>query len=371
MADSDSDSVDDPQSQHEDEEDEDPDLDVFDQVRATIQLDSLPALASRLRSKEQAESSYNCRVLHKPTFGSHHILFQVEFSDGLRWLLKVPADGYPGAFEDSSARALRSEALTMRYIKRRTTIPVPEVYHFEYSCDNGLCCPFILMEYIDGLPLQRVWYNHSTSARILHEYRSRALRGIAEAMVQLNNFKYPYGGAVTFDDKGNPSDIGPFRRMDLAGIVHRVFHTDDDDDSNIYTTVGPFADVKSFFTGMLDKREVPKGDYYRGAYKLLKYFIDLAFAKDGIQQGPQFVLSHPDFNLQNTMVSEDGNLVGIIDWDGVVAVPSCLGNSRYPIWLTRDWDRLDYRYVEKSVPGRPGCQNNREGSPSELRHYRE
>ncbi len=51
-----------------------------------------------------------------------------------------------------------------------------------------------------------------------------------------------------------------------------------------------------------------------------------------------FVLTHRDFDIQNLIVSEDGELRGIIDWDGVAAVPRTLGNERYPEWLTRDWD---------------------------------
>jgi hypothetical protein len=49
-----------------------------------------------------------------------------------------------------------------------------------------------------------------------------------------------------------------------------------------------------------------------------------------------FVLAHPDFDIQNVIVWEEGELRGLIDWDGVAALPRSLGNERYPGWLTRD-----------------------------------
>lgn len=97
---------------------DDEDMAMFDQVRATLQLQNLPALALQLRNRDVAPadtacSIHDCRVLSDhPLYGSHHILFKLGFNDDVRWLLKVPANGYPGAFDAMSARALRSEALT-------------------------------------------------------------------------------------------------------------------------------------------------------------------------------------------------------------------------------------------------------------------
>jgi hypothetical protein len=171
---------------------------VFNKVRATIKLHFLPQLASHLRDKGLSQeglisSTIDCRIIPEPLFGSHHILFQIEFTDGVRWLLKVPANGYQGAFDEMSASSLRSEALTMRLIKRETTVPVPEVYGFDDSCDNQLCCPFILMEHTEGRPLYDVWFNQSIAPEVLEQHRSQALHGVAKAMIQLNKFAFSQG----------------------------------------------------------------------------------------------------------------------------------------------------------------------------------
>ena len=49
-----------------------------------------------------------------------------------------------------------------------------------------------------------------------------------------------------------------------------------------------------------------------------------------------FVLPHPDFACQNVLISEDGTLTAVIDWDDVHTVPRCIGYTRYPNWITRD-----------------------------------
>ena len=62
------------------------------------------------------------------------------------------------------------------------------------------------------------------------------------------------------------------------------------------------------------------------------------------------------------LVSEDGTLIGLIDWDNVHTVPCCIGYQRYPSWITRDWDPNKYGH------GIPGCRT--ENSPEELEHFR-
>ncbi|MCJ1242610.1 hypothetical protein MMC14_010619 [Varicellaria rhodocarpa] len=74
-----------------------------------------------------------------------------------------------------------------------------------------------------------------------------------------------------------------------------------------------------------------------------------------------FVLCHPDFNSQNILIDEKGNLTGLIDWDDVQTYPRFLGYCRYPSFLTPDWDPLMYGY--------PGCP--RYLSPEELVRYRQ
>ncbi|KAL2012730.1 hypothetical protein VTN00DRAFT_255 [Thermoascus crustaceus] len=84
--------------------------------------------------------------------------------------------------------------------------------------------------------------------------------------------------------------------------------------------------------------------------------------KNICQQKETFVLALPDFDSQNIMIDERGNLTGIIDWDNVQTAPRFLGHSSFPGWITRDWDPVIYYYPENK---------EREISPEELRRYRQ
>jgi hypothetical protein len=53
-----------------------------------------------------------------------------------------------------------------------------------------------------------------------------------------------------------------------------------------------------------------------------------------------FVLRDPDLDLQNILVDDAGNITGIIDWEGCLTVPCCVGYTCLPEFLRRDWTSL-------------------------------
>lgn len=330
---------------------------VFGAVMANINLDHLASMASTIRSRlestpEGAETKDSkitlpnfilCTVSSTPLFGAYHILFPLEFADGVRWILKVPATGYPGGFDSMAVRALNSEAMTMQLLKQETKIPVPEVFSFDATFDNEVQSPFILMDFIRGIPLYECWFDRSCSKDVLEQRRKRALRGVAEAMLQLNKYTFNQGGAPVFDQNGN-LEIGPLRSVDMPAMLDGLRNNEDDDDeSTIFCELGPFKDQNSFLVSMLNHFKRPSDAFGQGLIKLLRLFIE--WIPNELSAGVQvFVLSHPDLDIQNVIVTEEGELCGLIDWDGIAAVPRCIGNERYPSWLTRDWDPLKYSF---------------------------
>lgn len=361
-------------------EDEYEELEQYIPLLQSMKLDRLPAFAVSIRMQkmqsEMHQPSANtdaslppltCTVLH-PLSGSFNILFQLEFSDGVRWLFKVPVTGYLGRFDDLAAQALTSEAMTMRFLKRETTIPVPEVYSFDASLNNDVNCPFIMMEYIQGRPLHELWFQPSSCKATVEQVRERILGDLAAAMAQLSNFTFRRSGSPRFDSEGRIFDVGPSRVYDLSGQYDKMNSGDDDGTAN-FCAKGSFDDVKSFLKYNLDRRGPIKAHparFHRGVHMLLRQFMDWISANQSMEE-PQFVLAHPDYALQNMLVSEDGTLRGIIDWDGVAAIPRCMG--QYPLWLMRDWDPASYNYdVEKGKLCDP--EGQWENTPGELDSYR-
>ena len=320
-------------------------------------------------------------------------------------MLKIPANG--DRFDSVLAAALVSEARTMQMLTRETSVPVPTVYAFDASSENALLTPFILMEKLGGEPLYRSWFDNEMPKACLEHFRIKVLQSLAGAMVQLNKFILDTGGSLTFRSDGTPVGLAGAKAVDGVATFNKarasqIHHQDfdqggnnrpdqipiiapnsntpeasrrsqpcaekNDEDDDIWER-GPFAHPKAYFMSYLDRPDpASRADAYeRGTDMCLRLFIEWAFA-DSPNDG-RFVLTHPDLDVQNILVAEDGTLTGLIDWDGVAIVPREVGCAQYPLWLMRDWVPLQYRYDMQN--GETFADAGYvESSPAELSSYR-
>ena len=144
---------------------------IFEQVLRHLRREVIPPFASDVRrfghkfikSRDEEADTVECKVLEKIDHGSYHAVLTLSFTDGVEWVLKVPAKGHTLAWTDEAAQALSSEAQTMRLIRRETSVSVPAVYAFNATIQNELGCPFILMEKMRGLPVDQGWFNDEVS----------------------------------------------------------------------------------------------------------------------------------------------------------------------------------------------------------------
>lgn len=153
----------------------------------------------------------------------------------------------------------------MRLIKRETTVTIPEVCSFNASTHNESGCSIILMEYTEAVLLCKFWFEETSSKAVMEQPRARMLQDLAAAEVQLNQFAYRQGGWLLFDDEGNPTSIGPMRKLDVPSRLDRQ-RTGDLDESFIFCELGPFTDSKTFLLCMLDRRLPPPDQFGRGIY---------------------------------------------------------------------------------------------------------
>ncbi|CAI6092166.1 unnamed protein product [Clonostachys chloroleuca] len=338
--------------------------DMFAFVRENIDLEQLSRVASLVRPG----FADKLPSVGDPIRGSFNILYPLHFEDGMRWLAKVPINGVPGKWDQLSADAMVSEVNTMRLLNRETTIPLPEVFWFSSTTENDVKCPYILLSFISGMPLYDVWFGHRLSGvdmETTHERRMRALRDIGEAMSQLGKFSFNSSGFLKFDEEGDPSSVGQSRCLDHQEMLDRLDKREDDSDDLVYVEAPAFEDAQQQYNFFLDLH-LSTEPCVRGVSLLLKELIK--WIPEPTNEKP-FVLAHPDFDIQNFLVSEDGQLLGIIDWDGVCCSPRSYGNEAYPGWLTRDWDPMMYGYNESMGEGEEpvGCW---EDSPKTLQRYR-
>lgn len=225
---------------YDSDEEEDDEMKDFRPILSAISLENIPSLASNLRHQQDVKIAQDsegtvepelmdCAICDTPLSGSFNLLYKIEFSDGVTWACRIPAIGTAEKFDQPAARAMENEVLTMRLLKRETTIPIPTIHGYSVSIDNELNCPYILMDFVEGTLLQEKWFDESLSKTELEEVRVHALKEIAEVMIQLGKFQFDEGGTLTFDEGGKPVGIGPIRVIDdlnmfteSYGSVHEV-----------------------------------------------------------------------------------------------------------------------------------------------------
>jgi len=261
-------------------------------------------------------------------------VYKITFSDGTVWALKIPRRGHREEWSEIAARALLSEAHTMRFLKEQTKIPLPEVYDFNATLDNELKCPYIMMEWLSGEALMPHWDRYAKKHELFQDDRTRTqlLIDIASAVVQLDRFQFNTCGAPSFDAAGRFSGIGPVITRDLGPeTIHAMPDLID---------VVPFSKGSQYFSWKIDVWGKEDDSIYKNAHQDL-FKAMLSWMDEEAGQDAKFVFSHIDLGPQNVLVDSVGRFCGLIDFDGVTAVPRCLGNGiggSYPHWLTRDQD---------------------------------
>ncbi|KAL7266591.1 hypothetical protein RUND412_010859 [Rhizina undulata] len=164
----------------------------------------------------------------------------------------------------------------MRFLRKNTTIPIPEVFAFDETTNNEILAPFIMMEFAKGSSVSKVWFE-DTGPTPLEERRLRILDTVASAMSQLVNFRFNEIGSLQLSGKDDdtpldaPISIGPciYFNVGLALCKH---------DSEIYmgpqfTHIGPFGDSWEYLHALLNGQMVAQYDDYKGCRKLLRIMI--------------------------------------------------------------------------------------------------
>ena len=324
--------------------------------------ESIISLALKVRnqiSPEHFQPSPKHRLVSR-LGGSYNLVFVVEFVDGLRYVVRIPGFGWGDRFTDKARKCFESQLIVMRLIHDRTTIPVPAIYAFDASQNNKLGTPWIVMSFISGVTLGGGWFDE-TGPTPLEDRRQQSLKSLAAAMSQLHKFQFDKIGCLEFTDGSKESDeisIGPICELNM----------DDPNDENYcnITQSGPFDSSRSYMLHEFSSRENDPDGWGLAAYKLTSIMLSYLpksspnYSFEDEDGAETFVLCHPDFDSQNIMIDEKGNLTGLIDWDNARTYPRFLGYCRYPSFLTPDWDPLMYGYS-----GLP-----RYLSPEELVRYR-
>jgi hypothetical protein len=275
-----------------------------------------------------------CTITPIPKVGAFNVVWFIDFADGVQWVFRTPIAEWSPTLE----KRLRSDIIGMQLIQSRTNIPIPRIHDFSVNPENAIGRPYMLMERVKGTQLCKLWFDH---AWFTEERRKTVFESLVSYMSQLQSLEFLSIGSLDYDVHSNSHFVAPL----LPSF---------DDIANGNTTArGPYSTVHAYLLGEISTQisSAPTTDH-QVSLALLRMFA--GSLPDETLDGPPFVLSMPDFNYQNVFVDNDGNVTGLIDWDGMFVGPRQGGYARYPSWITRDWDPLMYGYPDESSVQRQG-----------------
>lgn len=282
------------------------------------------------------------------TRGQNNRVFIVQYQEDLKICVRVPACAWEGAWTDKDAEALRTQVRTMQYIKRHTKCPIPEIVTYDTTFNNAINAPHVVMTYVEGRPVEDLWYEKDGSLS-LEAKRQNILRSLASGVAQLRSLTFDKMGALRFtSDEDNSPTPGPSHLLNFGVSRTPSFmeYVDEVDKEN-----EPQPNSEVYFRKVLEEwkegETSPSEDdphsggleLYEdlGTYRLFSMLLDeLPFTKS--EEPEVFVLAPPDFDDQNILADEHGNVTAILDWDRIETCTRFVGWCRFPEFLHVDWD---------------------------------
>lgn len=305
-----------------------------------LNLDAARAIAldAYCASMQSRSSDVTCLVVEPPSEGSYNVVYELRFSDGTSWALRIP-------FE-YDADTLRRDLIGHQFIASHTSLPVPKIHAHSLDADNALGHPYRIMDFARGTRLVDVWYDRTwwNSSRT----KERTLSSLARHMVQLASIEFSQIGLLDIDESTGMHRIVAYP----SRLALNTAATGPD------YPLGPFETQFDYLTALLNSAMIGTAntDY-------VMYPIFVGEMPNRAYNSAPFTLCHPDLDSQNVFIDDEtGEISALIDWDNVASMPRELGALTYPAWLTVDWDPVMYESYKR---------HDRYDSADDLTLYRE
>ncbi|KAL7817976.1 phosphotransferase [Trichoderma aethiopicum] len=280
----------------------------------------------RLASKYNGQKP--CSIIGSSR-GSFNVCFFVQFGvEDATWVVRVPLEP---VVLDPWAK-VQSEAATMRYIKKKTTIPIPAVHAYGNDAEllQGGSKPqaFLICEYISGQSLSMKNFANAPEDQRKHLYND-----LFDILTQLYGLQFPVAGSLmpNPDNEAEPI-IGPIQCM-AANELYRVVRPQRDP-----STFSSYGDYISYQIHILSETfRLPTEELNSNTAKLELFAIEgltkqASTLSDSSQPEMPFILAHQDMRCSNIIVTEEFHISGIIDWEFSGTIPRHLFTP--PPWIT-------------------------------------
>jgi len=308
----------------------------------------LPAWVSDFHSQKLP-----CGLLHgsdeHDRSGSYNWIIQFVFTNGEEWIVRFPK----GPKVKHPDEKVEAEVSTLKLIRDKTDIPVPEVKAWGLAAENkfGLG-PFIMMSVIKGIDLESILRTPDSKARLMRQdigdgVAATIYRQIARYMLQLFKLDFPRIGGLSKSPISQRA-VGYAAAIDSRPFTWRVHEAlvlggvdtycpkattfSSTADFFAYVAEGDLQQLYQQPSAVDDETDARKKLIYWETFKSLTPRHVLA----KYDKGP-FKLICDDFGPANMIVNNERDLkiVGVIDWEWSYAGPCQLFCSP-PHWLLLD-----------------------------------
>ncbi|OJZ88519.1 hypothetical protein ASPFODRAFT_31498 [Aspergillus luchuensis CBS 106.47] len=258
---------------------------------------------------------------------------------------------------------VQDEVATMNYLRKTTSIPIPEVYA------SGICWagPYIIMSAIEGVPLSQLLKDHSSAGRpvlnpqISNHSLKHAYREMAILVLELSRVEFDSIGALEETQHGDlftitkrPLTFNMNELMASANIPLEAFpplsHTFTSSTDYLYSLATQHLHLR------LQQQKpsiTSEEDFQR---KLIARYLFLNLKKNLHLTNPQgpFRLYCDDFRPSNVLMNLNTSRVSaVIDWEFTYAAPAEFTYVA-PWWLLlqspEDWEGDLHQFLDRYIP---------------------
>ena len=304
--------------------------------------------------------------------GQFSFTVPISFDDGVEWIAKCPRSNAV-KLPEVRRLMLESEVATLRLVRERTTIPVPQVFAWNSSDENPVGTAYIIMSRASGRLLSNCgwysWLSADGSESMSIQQKCKIYTQLGQIIHQLLLLRFPKIGSIFSVDPDEGFSVGQCIRIQTVeygradrGVPRGPFSSameyysmladvqaDEIRDSDLY--IGVFFDsfprMENYTGGYRDKDYRKAIDEWneraeRGANTVENKLDHRVFADLLREMIPDMQLTHPDqdgFPLEhadlgthNLFVDADFNITCVIDWAlcSTVPVPTLLTHPPLP-----------------------------------------
>lgn len=262
-----------------------------------------------------------------------------------------------------------SEVATMRFVRRVTKLPVPEVFAYQSTRDNPIRFEWILMEKMPGKPYSDVW------TTIPWEAKEKMIRQIAQAQAEL--FKYEFKGIGNLYEPSwscdpiptpetQPSQVPSTKQDTLQALQYSTDGASDwPNGGHLKRSLNGVSRIVSvpFFWGDHLQQRIPRGpfhsveDWFAARLAIVQNEFEAIVERLSVgelsrhdendkldsedtlarmeklrsllprlaqMQADSYpsVVFHDDLSHNNILIGKGGEMTGVVDWEFTSTVPS-------------------------------------------------